>query len=71
MAVGRGADEKKVVTWLTTAASVPGFIGFAVGRTSFWDPLVRWRAGTMTRAQAVNDILRRYREFVDTFEGRK
>jgi 5-dehydro-2-deoxygluconokinase len=69
--LGRGEDERKVHEWLTTAATVPGFIGFAVGRTSFWDPLVRWRAGTMTRAQAVNDILRRYREFVDTFEGRK
>ena len=23
---------------------VPGFIGFAVGRTDFWEPLVKWRA---------------------------
>ena len=35
---------QKVHEWLTTAAAVPGFIGFAVGRTSFWDPLVAWRA---------------------------
>jgi 5-dehydro-2-deoxygluconokinase len=69
--LGRGEDDRKVHEWLTTASTVPGFIGFAVGRTSFWDPLVRWRAGTMTREQAVNDIVRRYREFVDTFEGRK
>jgi hypothetical protein len=25
------------VGWLETAASVPGFIGFAIGRTTFWD----------------------------------
>ena len=31
--LGRGADEQKVVRWLTVAASVPGFIGCAVGRT--------------------------------------
>ena len=27
--LGRGADEQKVAGWLETAASVPGFIGFA------------------------------------------
>lgn len=38
--LGRGEDEPRVRNWLTIAAAVPGFIGFAVGRTSFWDPLV-------------------------------
>jgi hypothetical protein len=32
---------------------VPGFIGFAVGRTTFWDPLVAWRSKKATREQAV------------------
>ena len=69
--LGRGEDDRKVHEWLTTAAAVAGFIGFAVGRTSFWDPLVAWRAKKITREDAVNDIVRRYREFVDTFEGKK
>ena len=69
--LGRGEDDQKVHQWLTTAAAVPGFIGFAVGRTSFWDPLVAWRSRQITREQAVNDIERRYREFVDTFEGKR
>ena len=69
--LGRGEDDQKVHERLTAAAAVPGFIGFAVGRTSFWDPLVSWRAAKITRDQAVNDIVRRYREFVDTFEGNK
>ena len=69
--LGRGEDDRKVHDWLTTAAAVPGFIGFAVGRTSFWDPLVAWRAKKITREQAVNDIVRRYREFVETFEGQR
>jgi 5-dehydro-2-deoxygluconokinase len=68
--LGRGEDDHKVHEWLTTAASVPGFIGFAVGRTSFWDPLVAWRENKITREQAVSEIEGRYREFVDTFEGR-
>ena len=54
--------------WLTTAAHTPGFIGFAVGRTTFWDPLVDMRAGKMTREAAVTEIARRYREWVDLFE---
>ena len=69
--LGRGEDDRKVHDWLTTAAGVPGFIGFAVGRTSFWDPLVNWRGGKIAREQAVGEITHRYREFVDTFEGRK
>ena len=68
--LGRGEDDRKVHEWLKTAATVPGFIGFAVGRTSFWDPLVAWRAKEITREDAVNDIVHRYREFVDTFEGK-
>ncbi len=66
--LGRGEDDRKVHEWLTTAAAVPGFIGFAVGRTSFWDPLVAWRAKKITREDAVDAIVRRYRSFVDTFE---
>jgi 5-dehydro-2-deoxygluconokinase len=66
--LGRGEDDQKVREWLSTASSVPGFIGFAVGRTSFWDPLVAWRAKEITRTDAVNRIAARYREFSDIFE---
>jgi len=66
--LGRGEDDKKVREWLTVAANVPGFIGFAVGRTDFWEPLVGWRTKNTTREAAVNEIARRYREFVDIFE---
>jgi myo-inositol catabolism protein IolC len=67
--LGRGENEQKVREWLTTAASVPGFIGFAVGRTDFWDPLVSWRDGKATREEAVARITARYREFVDLYES--
>jgi 5-dehydro-2-deoxygluconokinase len=66
--LGRGEDDKKVRDWLSVAAPVPGFIGFAVGRTTFWDPLVDWRAQKSTREAAVAEISRRYREWVDIFE---
>jgi myo-inositol catabolism protein IolC len=66
--LGRGADDRQVREWLETAATVPGYIGFAIGRTVFWDPLVAWRSKQATRDQTVAEIARRYREFVDLFE---
>jgi 5-dehydro-2-deoxygluconokinase len=66
--LGRGEDDKKVCEWLATAATVPGFIGFAVGRTVFWEPLVGWRDKKITREAAVAEMARRYRKFVDIFE---
>jgi myo-inositol catabolism protein IolC len=66
--LGRGEDDKKVNEWLTTAATVPGFIGFAVGRTVFWEPLVAWREKKTTREEAVSEIARRYQKLVETFE---
>jgi myo-inositol catabolism protein IolC len=67
--LGRGENDAKVREWLSTAAAVHGFIGFAVGRTDFWDPLIAWRAGKQTRDQAVAQISARYREFIDLFES--
>jgi myo-inositol catabolism protein IolC len=68
--LGRGADDRKVREWLEVAAAVPGFVGFAIGRTVFWDPLVAWRSKQSTRDQTVAEIARRYRQFVDVFERR-
>lgn len=67
--LGRGEDESKVREWLTVAAGVDGFIGFAIGRTDFWNPLVELRDGKLTRDAAISSIASRYREFVDLFEG--
>lgn len=67
--LGRGENEAKVREWLTTAAAVPGFIGFAVGRTDFWEPLVALRDGKETREEAVAQIAARYREFVNLFDS--
>jgi myo-inositol catabolism protein IolC len=69
--LGGGEDEQKVRDWLSIAADVPGFVGFAVGRAVFWNPLVAWRAKKLTREQAVAEIAARYREFVDVFEGQR
>lgn len=69
--LGRGEDDAKVREWLTGAAGVPGFIGFAVGRTTFWDPLVDFRANKIKREEAVSRIAANFRQWVDVFEKAK
>ena len=66
--LGRGADHSRIAAWLRTAATVPGFIGFAVGRTSFWDALVALQSSETTREAAVKTIATRYAEWVRIFE---
>lgn len=67
--LGRGESEQQVRKWLATASNVAGFIGFAVGRTDFWDALVNWEAKKITRDEAVNRIAGRYLEFTQMFEA--
>jgi myo-inositol catabolism protein IolC len=69
--LGRGEDRDKVMQWLKTAAGVRGFIGFAVGRTTFWTPLVDFLAHTITRETAVERIAESYQSMVDLFINAK
>jgi myo-inositol catabolism protein IolC len=66
--LGRNADRDQVVAWLEAAASVPGFIGFAVGRSTFWEPVAGFVGGTTTREAAVSEIARRFAEWTAIFE---
>jgi len=66
--LGHGADMEQVRRWLTTAADVPGFIGFAVGRTTFWDAVAGWKGGDISSGAAVAEIARRYLDWVRIFE---
>jgi myo-inositol catabolism protein IolC len=65
--LGRGADESGVLAWLGAAAPVPGFIGFAIGRTSFWDALVGLRDHALLRDAAVARIAAGYAEWIQAF----
>lgn len=66
--LGRGENEAKVLEWLRVAAAVPGFIGFAVGRSSFLAEIVGMRQGSVTREQAVARIAAHYLEWTREFE---
>jgi len=64
-------DDQKVRHWFTTVAAVPGFIGFAIGRTAVWDPLVNYLAKKINRETAVKKIAASYEAWVDVFARAK
>jgi myo-inositol catabolism protein IolC len=66
--LGRGADEDQVLSWLRIAAGVPGFDGFAVGRTLWEQPLRDLIAGQSERGESVATIADRYLEVVQGFK---
>ena len=63
--LGRGESKEKVQEWLKVGAKIPGIIGFAVGRTIFWQPLADHKAGKTTRKEAVEQIAKNYEEFTE------
>lgn len=68
--LGRGSDEQAVIRWLSIAAGVPGFVGYAVGRTTWLDAVTQWRAHAITRESAVARIAARFREWAAIFNPR-
>ena len=69
--LGAGADEATVANWLRQAAAVDGFIGFAIGRTIFWDALTGWLAREHDRETAVDMIAGNYRRTIELYESAK
>jgi 5-dehydro-2-deoxygluconokinase len=66
--LGRGADEAKVDHWLRTAAPVEGFVGFAIGRSIWWDALKSFLGGELSREDAARRIGENYMRFIDVYE---
>src|SRR5258708_2734015 len=66
--LGRGAERERVEHWLQTAAQVPGFVGFAVGRTTFWQPLVDVEAKRSSKEEAATQIAHNFEEWIHLFE---
>jgi myo-inositol catabolism protein IolC len=67
--LGRGASTEKVNQWLEKAAPVEGFIGFAIGRSIWWDALRGFIGGDLSRGAAASQIADNYLHFVKVYEG--
>ncbi|MGA9874232.1 MAG: DUF2090 domain-containing protein [Solirubrobacteraceae bacterium] len=66
--LGRGANDAKVDHWLTQAAPVEGFIGFAIGRSIWWNPLKEYVDGKIERSAGAREIAENYLRFVKVYE---
>jgi myo-inositol catabolism protein IolC len=67
--LGRGADDKAVEHWLKQGSGVPGYVGFAIGRTIWWDSLKAYLNEEQSREDAASKISSNYRHFIDVYNG--
>ncbi|MGE0067481.1 MAG: 2-deoxy-5-keto-D-gluconate 6-phosphate aldolase domain-containing protein, partial [Solirubrobacterales bacterium] len=65
--LGRGADDAKVDEWLRSGAPVPGYVGFAIGRSIWGEPLQGWIDGTVSREDAAAQIADNYLRFIEVY----
>jgi myo-inositol catabolism protein IolC len=66
--LGRGADDHAVDHWLRMGSGVPGYIGFAIGRSIWWNPLKAHVDGLSSREEASKQVAANYRRFIDVYE---
>jgi len=66
--LGRGASDAKVDHWLREAAPVEGFVGFAIGRSIWWDALRGFLDGSIAREDAASQIADNYLRFIRVYE---
>ena len=66
--LGRGASDEKVDHWLRQAAPVEGFVGFAIGRSIWWDALKGFLDGDLDRSAAAEQIADNYLRFVMVYD---
>jgi myo-inositol catabolism protein IolC len=65
--LGRGADDDKVDHWLRQGAPVEAYVGFAIGR-SIWDnPLKGFINGSLSREDAAAQVADNYLRFVEVY----
>lgn len=65
--LGRHAPKEQLDEWLRVAAPVEGFVGFAIGRSNWWDALEDRIAEKIDEATARKRIADNYSGFVRTY----
>jgi len=56
-----------VEKWLLAGAKVPGIVGFAIGRTIFWQPLLDYKNKKISKEIAISEISQNYQYFYKLF----
>jgi 5-dehydro-2-deoxygluconokinase len=66
--LGKAADLGTIDRWFAATRRSTTAVGFAIGRTVFWDPSAAYLAGTTSRDDAVDAIAERYLYLVDAWQ---
>jgi myo-inositol catabolism protein IolC len=66
--LGRGASDDKVDQWLRAGAPVEGYVGFAIGRSIWWDALKGFLDDSLERDDAAQQIAEKYLRFVRVYQ---
>jgi len=69
--LGKAADLDTIHRWFAAAAGSPTAVGFAIGRSVFWEPSEAFLSGTRTAGQAAADICANYLRLVDAWDARR
>jgi Uncharacterized protein conserved in bacteria len=65
--LSRGAEPDTVERWLRVGAEVPGFVGFAIGRTVWRSEIAHYLDDSLTAAAAAARIATNYRRCIDSY----
>jgi myo-inositol catabolism protein IolC len=67
--LGRGASDEKVDAWLRAGSGLPGYIGFAIGRSIFGGAIKAFSSGEGDRDEHAASIARNYLRFIDVYRS--
>lgn len=65
--LGRGESEEKVDEWLRVGSKIDGVIGFAVGRTIFWEVIEKFHKGEIGKASVIDVISKKFQALYKVF----
>jgi myo-inositol catabolism protein IolC len=68
--LGRGENQETVEKWIKIGAKIKGIVGFAVGRTIFWQPLSQYKNGEIGQEKAIEIICNNFLHFYRIFTNK-
>ena len=69
--LGKAANLETIDAWFAAAAASATAVGFAIGRSVFWNPSTAFLSGTVDRVEAARAIAVTYLALVDGWKRAK
>lgn len=69
--LGRAEDPDKVEKWIRSGNKIKEIIGFAIGRTIFWKPLIDYKNGKIEKERVIEIIYSNFLHFYNIFMNKE